>query len=73
MKYFLLDYKGNLKQITLQRYLKAMYETQEGIRENIVAFESPTHTLITDSAVGTKAIEKAILKMLQEYITFDID
>lgn len=66
MKYYKVDYKGNLKQITRQQYLK---DTEKDI---FVAYEDKEYTLVSDSANSEETLKNAILQMLQARIYFDV-
>lgn len=66
MKYYKVDYKGNLKQITRQQYLKDME------KDIFVAYEDKEYILISDSANSEQVLKNAILQMLQARIYFDV-
>lgn len=66
MKYYKVDYKGNLKQITRQQYLKDME------KDIFVAYEDKEYTLVSDSANSEQVLKNAILQMLQARIYFDV-
>lgn len=69
MKYFSVDYKGNLKEISKKEYLRRM----EKSNTPFVAYEDDHYLLITDSANDLNIVKNAILKMLQPNIYFDIN
>jgi len=68
MKYFTVDYKGNLKEVNKKEYLRRMEKD-----DTFVAYEDDNYLLMTDSANDIEIVKKAILKMLQPNIYFDID
>lgn len=68
MKYFTVDYKGNLKEVGKKDYLRRMEKD-----DIFVAYEDDNYLLMTDSANDIEIVKKAILKMLQPNIYFDID
>ena len=68
MKYFTVDYKGNLKEVGKKDYLRRMEKD-----DTFVAYEDNNYLLMTDSANDIEIVKKAILKMLQPNIYFDID
>ena len=68
MKYFTVDYKGNLKEVGKKDYLRRMEKD-----DTFVAYEDDNYLLMTDSANDIEIVKKAILKMLQPNIYFDID
>ncbi len=68
MKYFTMDYKGNLKEVGKKDYLRRMEKD-----DTFVAYEDNNYLLMTDSANDIEIVKKAILKMLQPNIYFDID
>lgn len=69
MKYFMVDYKSNLKEINKKEYLRRM----EKDNTPFVAYEDDHYLLITDCANDLEIVKHAILKMLQPNIWFDID
>ena len=68
MKYYTVDYKGNLKEVDGKEYLRRMEKD-----DTFVAYEDNGYLLMTDSANDIEIIKNAILKMLQPNIYFDID
>ena len=68
MKYFTVDYKGNLKEVGKKDHLRRMEKD-----DIFVAYEDDNYLLMTDSANDIEIVKKAILKMLQPNIYFDID
>ena len=68
MKNFTVDYKGNLKEVGKKDYLRRMEKD-----DTFVAYEDNNYLLMTDSANDIEIVKKAILKMLQPNIYFDID
>lgn len=68
MKYFTVDYKGNLKEVNKKDYLRRVEKD-----DTFVAYEDNNYLLMTDSANDIEIVKKAILKMLQPNIYFDID
>lgn len=68
MKYFTVDYKGNLKEVNRKEYLRRMEKDN-----TFVAYEDNNYSLMTDSANDIEIVKNAILKMLQPNIYFDID
>lgn len=68
MKYFTVDYKGNLKEVNRKEYLRRI-----GKDDIFVAYEDNNYLLMTDSANDIKIVKNAILKMLQPNIYFDIE
>lgn len=68
MKYFTVDYKGNLKEVNKKEYLRRMEKD-----DTFIAYEDNNYILMTDSANDIEIVKKAILKMLQPNIYFDID
>lgn len=76
MKYYTVDYVGNLRQISRKRFMKddMLTSMNDGSsREMIIAYEDEHYMLMTDSANAIEIIKNAILKMLQPNISFDID
>ena len=68
MKYFTVDYKGNLKEVGKKDYLRRMEKD-----DTFVAYEDDNYLLMTDSANNIEIVKTAILRMLQPNIYFDID
>ena len=68
MKYYTVDYKGNLKEVDRKEYLRRMEKD-----DTFVAYEDNGYLLMTDSANDIEIVKNAILKMLQPNIYFDID
>ena len=68
MKYYTVDYKGNLKEVDKKEYLRRMEKD-----DTFVAYEDNGYLLMTDSANDIEIVKNAILKMLQPNIYFDID
>ncbi len=68
MKYYMVDYKGTLKEVSRKDYLRRM-----GKDDTFVAYEDGSYLLMTDSANDIEIVKNAILKMLQPHIYFDID
>ncbi|WP_300915932.1 hypothetical protein [Bacteroides acidifaciens] len=76
MKYYAVDYNGNLRRISKKRFRKDNMVTSmnDGSnREMIVAYEDTNYMLMTDSANDIDIIKNAILKMLQPNISFYIE
>lgn len=76
MKYYAVDYKGNLRRISEKRFMKDNMVTSmnDGSnREMIIAYEDTNYLLMTDSANDINIIKNAILKMLQPNINFCIE
>ena len=69
MTYFMVDYRGNLKEISRTGYLRRMGKDNTPF----VAYEDDYYLLITDCANDLEVVKNAILKMLQPNIRFDID
>lgn len=68
MKYYIVDYNGNLKETNRKEYLRRMEKD-----DTFVAYEDNNYLLMTDSANDIEIVKNAILKMLQPNIYFDID
>lgn len=68
MKYYTVDYKGNLKEVNKKEYLRRMEKD-----DAFIAYEDNNYLLMTDSANDIEIVKNAILKMLQPNIYFDID
>lgn len=68
MKYFTVDYKGKLKEVSKKEYLRRMKKD-----DTFIAYEDSNYLLMTDSANDIEIVKKAILKMLQPNIYFDVD
>lgn len=68
MKYYTVDYKGNLKEANRKEYLRRMEKD-----DTFIAYEDSNYLLMTDSANDIEIVKNAILKMLQPNIYFDID
>ena len=68
MKYYTVDYKGNLKEVNRKEYVRRMEKD-----DTFVAYEDNNYLLMTDSANDIEIIKNAILKMLQPNIYFDIN
>ena len=68
MKYYTVDYKGNLKEVNKKEYLRRVEKDN-----TFIAYEDNNHLLMTDSVNDIGIVKNAILKMLQPNIYFDID
>lgn len=64
----LYHHAANKSQIIFEQFLRRMEKD-----DTFVAYEDNNYLLMTDSANDIEIVKKAILKMLQPNIYFDID